>query len=76
MKCVICHGDNIKITKIKEELNIGNDIVYIPLEIHVCESCGERYYTRKTIKLLEELKEELQANKGNLKEIGKVLIYN
>jgi hypothetical protein len=28
MKCVICHGDEIKVMEVKEEFAIGNDIVY------------------------------------------------
>ena len=28
MKCVICHGEVIKVTDVKEELVVGNDVVY------------------------------------------------
>ena len=55
MKCVICHSDNIQKKKVNEEYVIGNDIVYVPVEIMVCESCGERYYDRKTKRYLEQV---------------------
>ena len=28
MKCVICKGEDIQKTTVKEELKIGNDIIY------------------------------------------------
>ncbi len=75
MKCVICHGDKINIMEVKEEYSIGNDIVYIPIKVPVCKTCGERYYDRRTMQFLEKTEENLLKNKPALKEIGKVLIY-
>jgi len=49
MKCVICHGEVIKVTDIKEEVVVGNDVVYIPIKVPVCKTCGERYYDRRTM---------------------------
>ena len=55
MKCVICHGENIKFMKVKEEFTLGSDVVYIPVKVSVCQTCGERYYDRRTMQLLEEI---------------------
>jgi YgiT-type zinc finger domain-containing protein len=75
MKCVICHGDEIKVTDVKEEFTVGNDIVYIPIKVPICKTCGERYYDRRTVQFLEEVEEKLVKIKTDLKEVGKVLMY-
>ncbi len=75
MRCIICHGDRIEIMEVKEEVIVGNDIVYVPVKIPVCQTCGERYYDRRTFQFLEDVEEELKAGKRNLREVGKVLVY-
>ncbi|MDI6791452.1 MAG: YgiT-type zinc finger protein [bacterium] len=75
MKCVICNGDEIKVMEVKEEFTLGNDIVYVPIKVPVCKNCGERYYDRRTMQFLEEIKGKLGCTQENLKEIGKVLVY-
>ena len=75
MKCLICHGEDIQVTEVKEELRVENDIVYVPIQIPVCRACGERYYDRRTIRFLEEVDRRLREGKANLQEVGKVLVY-
>lgn len=75
MKCVICHGENIKVMEVKEEFTLENDIVYIPVKVPVCQTCGERYYDRRTMQFLEEIEEKIRKTALKLKEVGKVLIY-
>lgn len=77
MKCVICHGDDIKVMDVKEEFVVGNDIVYIPIKVPVCKTCGERYYDRRTMQFLEEVEGKISRTQVQveLKEVGKVLIY-
>ena len=72
MKCVICHGDEIKAMEVKEEFVVGNDIVYVPIKVPVCRNCGERYYDRRTMQFLEEVEGKLNRKQVELKEIGKV----
>lgn len=76
MKCVICNGDEIKVMEVKEEIKIGNDIVYVPIKVPICNNCGERYYDRRTMQFLEEIEERIGKKMTELKEIGKVLIYS
>lgn len=76
MKCVICHGNEIKITEVKEELMVKNDIVYVPIKVPVCKNCGERYYDRRTMQFLEKVEKKLNKDKANLKPVGKVLSYS
>jgi YgiT-type zinc finger domain-containing protein len=75
MNCVICHGDEIKIMEVKEEFNVGNDIVYVRVTVPVCGTCGERYYDRRTMQKLEKVERNLTKKKIGLKEVGKVLMY-
>ena len=76
MKCVICHSDEIELKEVKEELEIGNDIIYVPVEVPICKHCGEKYYDRRTMSYLEKVEEELIKEHSGLKEVGKVLLYN
>ena len=72
MKCVICHSEDIEVKEIREEFAINNDIVYVFITVPVCGSCGERYYNRRTMKLLEETKANLSHKRIELKQIGRV----
>ena len=78
MKCIVCHSDDIQTREVYEELKVGQDIVYVPIHVLVCQSCGERYYSRQTMHFLEEVEQELQKKregKLELQELGKVLLY-
>lgn len=73
MKCLICHGEEIQVAQVNEEFRLGNDIVYLAIQTPVCQTCGERYYSRKTVRLLEEFEVRLRDGKVDLHPIGKVL---
>ena len=73
MKCTLCHGDHIARSMVQERIPVGNDIVLVPIEVLVCQSCGERFYDRATMHRLEELEDDLAARKRPLREVGKVL---
>jgi YgiT-type zinc finger domain-containing protein len=75
MRCVICHGEEVAIRDVCEELSVDNDIVRIPIRVPVCANCGERYYDRKTMRSLEHTRKTIRREKNHLKEVGKVLIY-
>jgi len=47
IKCVICHGEEIEVMEVKKEIKVGLDVIYVPIKIPVCKTCGERYYDRK-----------------------------
>jgi hypothetical protein len=74
MRCIVCHGDDIRVGDVREELRVEENIIYIPIQIPVCHTCGERYYDRRTIQHLEEVEQRLREGKANLKEVGKVLM--
>ena len=71
MTCVICHGKEVENTDVKEEIKNGEDIIYIPITVPVCKTCGERYYDRATMRKLEHIRANIKSQK--LKEIGKVM---
>lgn len=74
MKCVICKSPDIEKKQVQEEINKGEDIVLVPLEILVCLNCGERYYDRKAMKKIEEVKQRLIKHELKIKEIGRVFL--
>ena len=73
MKCIICHSEDVVLSKVYENIQIDKDIVRVPVEVLVCQNCGERYYDRKTLKYLEDLEFEIRKEKAPLKEVGKIL---
>lgn len=75
MKCIVCRGEDIEVTAVREELQMGANIVYVSIYIPVCHTCGERYYDRRTVRFLEDIQQELREKKARLQEVGKVLQY-
>ncbi len=75
MKCLVCHGLEIVPQTVKEAIPVGDDLVYVSIETPVCQTCGERYYDRKTMRYLEQVEEELRAGHGELRQVGKLLAY-
>jgi len=65
MKCIICHGEEIEVMEVKEEIKAGLNIIYVPIKIPVCKTCGERYYDRKTMQYLEKIQEKLNKQDKN-----------
>jgi YgiT-type zinc finger domain-containing protein len=75
MKCVICRGEEIVPRSVREEIHVGDDIVYVAVDALVCTQCGERYFDRATVRKLENIERELERSREKLKTIGKVLVY-
>lgn len=73
MKCVICKGEDIKEKEVEEEIRAGNDVILVPVKVMVCTSCGERYYDRKTMKMLEEIEDKIEKKCLEVETVGKVL---
>ncbi len=74
MKCVICHGGDLVTKDVKEEFAAGNDLVLVPIRVPVCQTCGERYYDRQTMRFLEEAEREFKEGRAQVRQVGKVLI--
>ena len=72
---MICHGDDVRLANVQEMVALGNDVVYIPVKALVCQTCGERYYDRRTMRFLENTEEELRQGVAALQEVGRVLVY-
>jgi len=75
MKGVVCHSSDIQLMGVREELKASNDVVYVPVRALVCQSCGERYYDRRTMRYLEGAESRLKQRQAQLREVGKVLLY-
>jgi YgiT-type zinc finger domain-containing protein len=74
MQCVICHGTDIGKKQVNEEVQIAQDVVFIPVEVLVCKNCGERYYDRKTKRYLEDVTEKVKKGSVPLRDVGKVSV--
>jgi YgiT-type zinc finger domain-containing protein len=76
MKCIICHGDDIREATVNEEITRGNDVIFVSVVALKCAQCGERYFDQKTVRYLEKVRKEVRSNTSlDLKEIGRVLQY-
>ena len=73
MKCVICHGSNIEEKTVNETFWVGSDVVLVPCRVLVCNDCGERYYSRQTMRRLEDIEARLRAQTVALEAVGQVL---
>jgi YgiT-type zinc finger domain-containing protein len=76
MKCIICHGDDIRETDVVEDIRIGTDIVEVPITTLVCRQCGERFYDPPMMRYLDKVEEELKAGQIQLPETGRIYAYS
>ena len=73
MKCVVCKGSDIEIKTVDEQIRKGRDIILVPMSILVCSNCGERYYDRKSMRKIEDIRNKVQNQELDVEEIGKVM---
>ena len=73
MKCVICKSSDIQMKTVEEEIKSGSDIFLVPMQVLVCSSCGERYFDRKAMKQIEEMRCRIKEKNLQFKEVGRVL---
>jgi len=73
MRCVICGSPYIEDKEVEEEIKVGNDIIIVPIKVKVCMNCGERYYDRETMKMLEDVEDKIEKRQLKFELIGKVL---
>ncbi len=73
MKCVICHSSSIEDRVVDEIVWAGTDVVLVPCRALVCNDCGERYYSRQTMRRLENIEARLRARTLALETVGQVL---
>jgi hypothetical protein len=48
----------------------------VPMNILVCATCGGRYYDRKSMRKIEEIRKKLKNKKLNVEEVGKPMRAN
>jgi YgiT-type zinc finger domain-containing protein len=73
MKCVICKSPDIQKKKVDEEIKFEKDIILVPVEVLVCNNCGERYYDSKTMRELEAVREKIGKKNYAVERVGEVL---
>ncbi len=73
MKCIVCKGSDIELKTVDEQIRTERDIVLVPMKILVCSNCGERYYDRKSMRMIEEMRNKLKNKELGVEEVGKVM---
>ncbi len=73
MKCIICHSTDISLCRVNEQLSRGEGMILVPVEVLVCNNCGERYYDRRTMQKLEKIEDAVNAGRLSLERVGEVL---
>jgi len=73
MRCVICQNSDIQMKTVDEEMRSGSDIFLVPMDVLVCSSCGERYYDRKAMRKIEEMRSRIKEKSLDVREVGRVL---
>jgi len=43
------------------------------LSLLVCSNCGERYYDRKSMRKIEDIRNKVQNQELDVEEVGKVM---
>ena len=72
MKCVVCNSEDIVKKTVDEEFKSGDDIILYPVEVLVCNACGERYYDRPTMMKLEEIRKKIREKTIAVAKVGEV----
>lgn len=73
MKCLVCHGQDVELERVEEHIQVGEDLVRVPIETLVCQTCGERYYDRQMMSYLERVERQVKAGEGRLREVGRLM---
>lgn len=74
MRCVICRTGELSRRMVEEEIRVDNDVLLVKVSVLACDSCGERYYDRATMRRLEEVETKLRTEPGAFSAIGRVLV--
>ena len=73
MKCIVCKSTDIELKTVDEQIRKGRDIILVPMSLLVCSNCGERYYDRKSMRKIEDIRNKVQNQELDVEEIGKVM---
>ncbi len=73
MKCIVCKSTDIGLKTVDEQIRKGGDIILVPMSILVCSNCGERYYDRKSMRKIEDIRNKVQNQELDVEEVGKVM---
>ena len=73
MKFIICHSTDISLRRVNEQLSRGQDMILVPVDVLVCDNCGERYYDRRTMQKLEEIEDVINAGHVSLERVCEVM---
>ena len=73
MRCIVCKSTDIGLKTVDEQIRKGRDIILVPMDISICSNCGERYYDRKSMRKIEDIRNKVQNQELDVEEVGKVM---
>jgi YgiT-type zinc finger domain-containing protein len=71
-RCLICKRGEVQPGKVQAEIKAGSDHLLVPVEAEVCAECGEAYYSTKTMRHLERVREDFLRKAISPESIGHV----
>ncbi|MBI4381900.1 MAG: YgiT-type zinc finger protein [candidate division NC10 bacterium] len=72
MQCAICKRGDVKPAAVEAELKVGGDHLLVLVDAEVCVECGEAYYSTKTMRYLEHVREAFEQKVLTPTSIGQV----
>ena len=73
MECFICKSSTVETKYLDMKIEVGMDIVLVPMSVSVCAHCSERYYNTEIMEKIEEIKSKQKNHELDVVEIGKVM---
>jgi YgiT-type zinc finger domain-containing protein len=73
MKCIVCKSEDIELKTVDEQIRKGRDIFLVPMSLLVCFNCGGRYYDRKSMRKIQDIRNKVQNQELDVEEVGKVM---
>ena len=73
-KCFRCSSTDLHDKEVEELIRHGRCVVAIRTTATVCDSCGERYFDRKTMQLFDETRQKVvRGDLEGLRVTGELL---
>ncbi len=71
MRCALC-GGAVRLQNVREEIRVGSDHYVVTVRAEVCQNCGERYFSERTMERLVQLRAAIQQGRIKGEAVGQV----
>ncbi len=74
-KCARCGSSDLEDRDIEKLVRGGSDVVALDVHATVCRHCGERYFSREAVEVLEQARRDLERGAvGRFRALGRLLV--